>query len=78
MNMCLGARLRDGRRVGIEWRRKRTETGTVLQAVIRHDGELSAEDLERCLAEIGEGERLLSTEPPHPSRRRAHASPRRR
>ncbi|HEY3318357.1 MAG TPA: hypothetical protein VGK50_08050 [Coriobacteriia bacterium] len=61
MNISLGARLRDGRRVGIEWRRRRTAHGTVVHASLRHEGELSAEDLERCLAEIAEGERLAES-----------------
>ena len=60
MNISLGARMRDGRRIGIEWRRRRTSDGTVVRAVLRHRGELTSEDLGRCLAEIAEGERLLS------------------
>lgn len=60
MNISLGARMRDGRRIGIEWRRRRTREGTIVRAVLRHDGELTADDLERCLAEIAEGERILS------------------
>jgi hypothetical protein len=59
MNISLGARLCDGRRVGIEWRRRRTARGTVVHAVLSHEGELSADDLDRCLSEIGDGERII-------------------
>jgi hypothetical protein len=59
MNISLGACLRDGRRVGIEWRKRRTNGGTVVHAVLRHEGELSPDDLDRCLAEIGDGERMI-------------------
>lgn len=58
--MSLGARLADGRRVGIEWRRRRTTRGTVVHAVITHDGELSAADMAACLGEICEGEGILA------------------
>lgn len=58
--MSFGARLADGRRVGIEWRRRRTAGGTVIRAVLSHKGELSPDDLAACLEEIAEGERILA------------------
>jgi metal-dependent HD superfamily phosphatase/phosphodiesterase len=58
--------------VGVEWHRRRTLRGTIVHAVLTHDGELSAEDLERCLQEIAEGERLLK-KAAHPERARRHA-----
>ena len=71
--MSLGARMRDGRRIGIEWRRRRTAGGTVVRAVLRHNGELSAEDLERCLMEIADGERILAASGHGRHRRKASA-----
>ena len=70
MNMSFGARLRDGRRVGVEWRRRRTSRGTIISAILTHDGELTAEELGRCLTEIAEGERILGCTAASPPRRR--------
>lgn len=74
MNISFGARLRDGRRVGVEWRRRRTSRGTIINAVLTHDGELTAEDLGRALAEIAEGEQVLGCAERTPKRRRAARS----
>lgn len=70
VNISLGARMPDGRRIGIEWRRRRTSGGTVVRAVFRHKGDLTPDDLERCLAEIGEGERILASSGHVPRRRK--------
>lgn len=74
MNISLGARLSDGRRVGIEWRRKRVAGGTVVCAVLRHDGDLSPEDLDRCLGEITSGELLLTRADPASKPRHCRAA----
>jgi hypothetical protein len=58
MNVTLGTKLHDGRRVGIEWRCTKAEGGTVLRAVLTHTGDLSDDDLVLCLAEIGASERI--------------------
>lgn len=60
MNYSLGVKTSDGRHVGIEWRTKRVSDGTIVQVFLRHDGDLTAEDLGRCLMGVGEGERMLA------------------
>lgn len=60
MNYSLGIRTSDGRHIGIEWRSEPGPQGTAVQAFLRHDGELSADDLGRCLVRIGESERVLA------------------
>jgi hypothetical protein len=72
MNFTLGLKLSDGRRVGIEWRRRNVARGTVLQACLTHEGELSPDDLDACLAEIGACERFAcaSVAPARHARRR--------
>lgn len=70
MNVSLGTKLSDGRRVGIEWRCRREVGGTAVQAFITHQGDLAPGDLSACLDAIGSGERLAAVACHH--RRRRH------
>lgn len=68
MNVRLGARLPDGRRADLQWRWRRAPYGTIIQATVRHDGDISPEDVLYCLREVVEDEALM----------RSAGSPRRR
>jgi hypothetical protein len=70
MNVTLGMRLSDGRRVGIQWRCTPVDDGTVVRAVLTHSGDLTDDDLAACLTEIGAAERIAHAADLHPPRRR--------